>query len=93
LAFAARNTLEQLAIVYERNPDDRSALKALEASSAGVKLLPFVVDLSEVQNRFWNVLQECYPHYAKRAARTEADAIVWMEHFRRLSANLNIRVD
>jgi hypothetical protein len=93
LAFAARNTLEQLAIVYERNPDDRSALKALEASSAGVKLLPFVVDLSEVQNRFWNVLQECYPDYAKRAARTEADAIVWMEHFRRLSANLNIRVD
>jgi Alpha-amylase/alpha-mannosidase len=93
LAFAARNTLEQLAIVYERNPDDQSALQALEASSAGVKLLPFVVDLSEVQNRYWNVLQDRYPDYAKRAARAEADAVAWLGHFRELGANLNIRVD
>jgi alpha-amylase/alpha-mannosidase (GH57 family) len=93
LAFAARNMLEQLAIVYEQNPDVQSALQALEASSAGVKLLPFVVDLSEVQNRYWNVLQERYPDYAKRAARAEADAVAWLEHFRNLGANLNIRVD
>jgi hypothetical protein len=93
LAFAARNTLERLAVVYEQNPDDQSVLRALEASSAGVKLLPFVVDLSEVQNRYWNVLQERYPDYAKRAARAEADAVVWLEQFRKLGANLNIRAD
>jgi hypothetical protein len=93
LAFAARNTLKALAIEYERNPDDRELLEALGTSSAAVKLLPFRVDLSEVQNRFWNVLQARYPDYAKRAARAEADAVTWIDRFRALGANLNVRVD
>jgi hypothetical protein len=93
LAFAAKNTLEALAIEYERNPDDGELLQALEASSAGVKQLPFLVDLSEVQNRYWNVLKARYPDYAKRAARAEADAATWIGRFRALGANLNVRVD
>ena len=93
LAFAAKNTLEALAIEYEQNPDDIELLHSLEASAAGIKPLPFPVDLSEVQNRYWNVLQSRYPDYARRAARSEADALAWIESFRALGADLNVRVD
>jgi alpha-amylase/alpha-mannosidase (GH57 family) len=93
LAFAAKETLERLAIEFEEQPDSMVALQGLEESSRSAKLLPFVVDLAEVQNRFWNVLQERYPDYAKRAAKDEADAMSWVEHFRALGENLNVRVE
>jgi len=93
LAFAAKGTLERLAIEFEKHPDSEEALRALEESSRCVKLLPLAVDLAEVQNRFWNVLRERYPDYAKRAAKGEADAMSWVEHFRALGDNLNVRVE
>ncbi|MEO8457204.1 MAG: DUF3536 domain-containing protein [Chloroflexota bacterium] len=93
LAFAAKTTLEKLAADFEAHPDSAEALRALEESSHCVKVLPFTVDLAEVQNRFWKVLQERYPDYAKRAAKDEVDAVMWVEHFRELSDNLKVRVD
>jgi len=93
LAFAAKGTLERLAKEFEVHPDSAEALGAMEESSRCLKLLPFGVDLAEVQNGFWNVLQERYPDYAKRAAKGEADAMSWVEHFRSLGDNLNVRVE
>lgn len=93
LAFAANGTLERLASEFQEHPDSAEALRALEESARCVKLLPFVVDLAEVQNRFWNVLQERYPNYAKRAVKGEADAMGWVEQFRALANNLKVRVD
>jgi alpha-amylase/alpha-mannosidase (GH57 family) len=93
LAFVAKGTLERLALEFEEHPDASESLRALEESSRCVKLLPFVVELAEVQNRFWNVLQERYPGYAKRAAKGEADALNWVEQFRALGDNLKVRVE
>jgi len=93
LAFAAKETLERLAVEFEDHPDSEEALRALEDSSRAVKLLPFAVELAEVQNRFWNLLQERYPDYAKRAAKGEADAMGWVERFRALGDNLKVHVE
>jgi alpha-amylase/alpha-mannosidase (GH57 family) len=93
LAFVAKETLERLAIDFEQHPDSVDSLRALEESARCVKLLPFTVDLAEAQNRFWNVIQERYPTYAKRDAKGEADAMTWVEHFRALGENLNVRVE
>jgi hypothetical protein len=93
LAFTAENTLGGLARDFEVHPDDLDSLTALATSVISARLLPFRIDLSEVQNRYWSVLQERYSEYARRALEHDKPALDWLDHFRKLGEALGVRTE
>jgi hypothetical protein len=93
LAFTAESTLRELAAKFQTAPDDVEALTSLELSTAAAAKLPFRVDLADVQNRYWSVLQERYSDYARRALEHDNEALDWLDHFRRLGETLGVRTE
>jgi hypothetical protein len=93
LAFTAQHTVQALAAEFAISPDNRELLAQLELSAGAVKKLPFRVDLADVQNRYWSVLQGRYEDYKRRADERDAAALDWLDHFRALGNALAIRVE
>jgi alpha-amylase/alpha-mannosidase (GH57 family) len=93
MAFTTEQTLERLARGMEAAPDDLEALQLLESSSAALDELPFQVDLVDVQNRFWHVLQAHYPAIRRRVNDGDPAAQAWTEVFHSLAAHLSVRVE
>jgi hypothetical protein len=93
LVYAAQQTLQSLASEFAAHPDDRQRLSDLEASASAAVLLPFRLDLADVQNRFWSVLQARYADYVRRASEHDNPALDWLNHFRRLGAVLGVRTE
>lgn len=93
LAYTAENTLRQLSAKFQASPDDVQALATLELSAAAISKLPFRVDLADVQNRYWSVLQDRYADYARGALEHDNGALDWIDHFRRLGETLGVRTE
>lgn len=93
LAYTAESSLKTLAGQFAATPDDLDAVIALEVSVAAVVTLPFRVDLAEVQNRYWRVLQERHADYARLAQEHDSAALDWLDHFRRLGETLGVRTE
>ncbi|MDO8617075.1 MAG: DUF3536 domain-containing protein [Dehalococcoidia bacterium] len=93
LAYAAERTLERLARRFAESPRDLEALRALESSVSAVRLLPFAVDLSGVQNCYYEALQEAYPERRARAGLGDEGAGAWLALFLALGVNLAVRVE
>jgi alpha-amylase/alpha-mannosidase (GH57 family) len=92
LAYVAQKTLERLADQFAGDPNDITALRALEDSAAALGSLPFSVNLYTVQNTYWRALQEVYPAILAKARAGDDDAAGWVESFRRLGETLSVRV-
>ncbi|MEK7247238.1 MAG: DUF3536 domain-containing protein [Chloroflexota bacterium] len=93
LAYTAEHALQSLATKLAASPDDMELLTNLELSAEAAAKLPFRIDLAEVQNRYWSVLQDCYADYTRRAAEHDNAALDWLDHFRALGARLRIRTE
>jgi hypothetical protein len=58
-----------------------------------VRTLPFSVDLWKMQNVFYALCHTAYPTFRHSAAQGDAQARLWVHHFRALGDVLSVRVD
>jgi alpha-amylase/alpha-mannosidase (GH57 family) len=93
LEFALRQRLESITYRWSKEPMDTEALQRLQAAMAEVRLLPFRVNLRQVQNLYYEVLQGLYPEMQKRAAQDDRQAAHWIEVFRDVAEELRVQVD
>ena len=92
IAYTAEHTLEDLARRLHRRPDDLEILRQLESSAAAVRKLPFDIEWADIQNSYWEILNNL-AEYDRKASRGDAEARKWVELFRALGTHLTMRVD
>lgn len=92
LEFAYRRNMERMAEQFARHSTDLALLERLEAAAGLLEKLPFTVDIWKVQNLFYAVLQEIYPHHRSRAERGDRESRAWVERFVVLGEKLSILV-
>jgi len=93
LAFTLEQTLHRLARRLEQQPEDMENLRALASAAAAGKALPFTVNLAQAQNHYWQVLQTQYPSRRTLSNRGDDHAAEWLDHFRRLGVDLDVRIE
>ncbi len=91
LGFLLQRQIEQRAERLQRSTSD-AALREFIALVRLAGRLPFTVDLWRVQNIYYDILQNNYPKYRRRAERGERDAQEWAADFRELGQRLSVRV-
>ncbi|MBI4296414.1 MAG: DUF3536 domain-containing protein [Chloroflexi bacterium] len=92
LAYWLELTLGDLMAQLAAKPVDVSLLKSLVASIGMVRTLPFGVDLWNVQNRYYEMLQSEYPDFAARLQQGDETVREWLNQFVALGRGLTIRV-
>lgn len=93
LAFALQASLEGAFEALATAPEQLGRLRRLRRTAELAQQLPFSLDLSVVQNRFWQMLESDYPGVCARAEAGDATATDWCETFRALGHALRIRMD
>ena len=93
LAYALRGTMLAMANRLVEEPGDLTNLQALEEAAGVAHSLPFPVHLSEVQNRYWQVLKGTYQSYRERASHGDPESKDWAAHFRELGVRLSVSVE
>jgi len=89
LSYALRHSLERMIQRLQAGPAELEPLERLEAVVDLVRSLPFEVDLWEVQNRYYQMLQQVRPEFQ---ARDDDAGRIWLAHFDRLGEKLRILV-
>jgi alpha-amylase/alpha-mannosidase (GH57 family) len=92
LEFSLRRQVERLAKEMRQNSTNLERIQTLDQVVALAHALPFEVTLWTAQNYFYQVLQSSYPEVRSQAERGDESARQWVEYFRRLGANLSVRV-
>jgi alpha-amylase/alpha-mannosidase (GH57 family) len=92
LAYAFQRTLERLANELAANPADMGRLVTLQATASTARSLQFEIDMWQIQNSFFALLEGHYPSYAARAAQGDADAMEWTQTFEKLGEQLGVYV-
>jgi hypothetical protein len=68
-------------------------LEQLNSATDVLAVLPFEVEMREVQNIYYGVLQNTYPEFRNRERRGEKTAAGWAHLFRELGGKLRVRVE
>ncbi len=89
LSYALRHSLERMIQRLQAGPAELEPLERLEAIVDLVRSLPFEVDLWEVQNRYYQMLQQVRPEFQ---ARDDDAGRIWLAHFDHLGEKLRILV-
>ena len=92
LAYSIRKALERLANRLKADPEDLSLLHKLAQATALVSGLPFGVNLWEVQNICFGMLDTVYQGYQDRAQHGDERAGEWLQAFRNTAESLAVRV-
>jgi hypothetical protein len=92
LDYIIRKALERLANRLEADPEDFSVLHKLEQATALVSGLPFRVNLWEVQNICFGMLDTVYQGYQARAEQGDERAGEWLQAFGNIAKSLAVRV-
>lgn len=92
LEFALRKTLERLSGAFRQRPADAALLARLSALASLTDSLPFKVNLWQVQNDYYAVLQSVYAAAREKAQQGDAEAQHWVERFCELGERLRVRV-
>ena len=90
LEFHFRRRLEALARRLADQPESREALEALEAAVAFAGRLPFRVQLWEVQNVVYDILQKIYPRQLERSGGGDEEAKAWVHRLRGLAEAISV---
>jgi hypothetical protein len=91
LAYTLAEALERRAGALAAAPHDLEGLAALQADLEILAAVPFEVDLSGVQNRYWKVLQCLRSEQVERERSGDQHARSWLERFDALAGPLNVR--
>jgi len=89
LSYALRYSLERMIQRLQAGPAEMESLERLEAVVDLARGLPFEVDLWEVQNRYYQMLQQVRPEFQTRDDDAGRN---WLAHFDRLGEKLRILV-
>jgi len=92
LDYKIRKALERLARRLQADPENFSVLHKLEQATALVSGLPFAVNLWEVQNICFGMLDTVYQGYQARAEQGDERAGEWLQVFRNIAKSLAVRV-
>ncbi|MGQ0814907.1 MAG: DUF3536 domain-containing protein [Gemmatimonadota bacterium] len=92
VSYAFERTLERLARELAADPADAGKLSTLERTATIARSMPFEIDVWQVQNIYFALLEEHYPTYLARAAQDDPPAIEWTQSFERLGEQLAIHV-
>jgi alpha-amylase/alpha-mannosidase (GH57 family) len=91
IEFALRRRIESLALGFAEDPDDEG-LERLRRAVVLASRMPFPVELWEVQNTYFTMLQNVYPERLERSRKGDADARIWAERFAELGDLLFVKV-
>ncbi|HEX6560254.1 MAG TPA: DUF3536 domain-containing protein, partial [Longimicrobiales bacterium] len=92
LSYAFEQTLARLGSELAADPGNPQKLSALESIATIARSMPFDVDLWQVQNIYFALLETQYPLYAARAAQGDANAAQWTQTFEKLGVQLAVYV-
>ena len=92
LEYSIRKALERLANKLKEDPNDFSALRKLEQATALLSGLSFKVNLWEVQNICFGMLDNVYRQYQAKAEQGDEQAEEWLQAFRNIAKSLAVRV-
>ena len=93
LEITVRKGLEQLAEQVLHRIEEMSLLQKMDTALDITKSLPFRINLRDVQNRYYEILQREYPKFRERANTGDEEAGRWVSLFRSLGEKLSVRVD
>jgi alpha-amylase/alpha-mannosidase (GH57 family) len=92
LEYGIRKALERLANDLKADPYDFSALRKLEQATTLVSDLPFKVNLWEVQNICFGMLDRVCREYQAKSEQGDEQARNWLQGFRNIAKTLAVRV-
>lgn len=92
LSYAFEGTLAQLAAALAAEPNNVHRLSTLESIATIARSMPFDVDLWQVQNIYFALLEQHYPSFQARAEQGDADALDWTQTFEKLGERLAVHV-
>jgi len=91
LGYVLEQTLERLGEQLRDRPTDHSLIGHLDAVVGLVRSLPFEVDLGNVQNIYYSLLQSVYPGLREKAGQGDGGARTWVDQFNALGDKLQVR--
>ncbi|MDH5695064.1 MAG: DUF3536 domain-containing protein [Dehalococcoidia bacterium] len=91
LGYLFQQTLERMMTKFASTSEDIDLLKDLVASVTLARSVPLVVELSKVQNLYYQMLQTTYPEFQRRAQQGDEMAGEWNTQFISLGEKLSIR--
>ena len=92
LEFVVRKKAEQAALNFGLAPANLNRLEQLENVVKVASLMPFSVNLWEVQNLFAQNINGIYSNTRAQAEQGDEAARAWIEHFNALAKTLRLRV-
>ena len=88
LALSLTRNMNNIALDWMDDPTSLTTLKRLEQAVSLKSDLPLEMDLWEIQNHVYNVLQKHYLPFLDKSHKDDKTAVSWLEHFRALAENL-----
>jgi hypothetical protein len=92
LEFIFRRNLETRAEIVASNPASLPDLQELDRTTGLLGDLPFTVNLWQVQNVYYRMLQTIYPSMQAEAHRGREDAKAWVDCFVGIGKKISVRV-
>jgi alpha-amylase/alpha-mannosidase (GH57 family) len=91
--FVVRKQLEEAARPFVADPHSLEKLQALESALTFTQQLPFVLNLSEVQNLCFGPLKAALTEAQQKAIAGDESAKLWIAHAHTLADALRIRIE
>jgi hypothetical protein len=92
VSYAFERTLERLARHLAADPASVKKLEALERTASIARSMQFEIDVWQVQNIYFKLLEGHYAKYAAAAADGDEHAVEWTRSFEKLGAQLAVHV-
>jgi alpha-amylase/alpha-mannosidase (GH57 family) len=93
ISYDFKVNLEKMMGVLAASPDDIENLEKMESMVSLARNMPFPVDIWNVQNLFWDMLQNVYVQYKQKAGNNDEATSAWMKTFVTLGNELSIRIN
>jgi hypothetical protein len=93
VSYAFERTLERLARQLAENPESEVLLGTLEALATTARDMAFDVDVWQVQNIYFDLMNKHYPRLKQLASEEDGKATQWIASFTRLGEQLAVSVD
>jgi hypothetical protein len=91
LEFAYRHSLERMAERLVTDPIE-AAVMQLDSAASLLACLPFGVDLWQIQNAYYRLLETHYPRMRELKEGGDAQASAWVDRFEALGQKLAVKV-
>ena len=91
LEFTYRRSLQQMVKRLVIHPTEVE-LKQLNSAADLIQALPFSVDLWEIQNAYYRLLENVYPELRRQKDLGSSTAAAWLESFEALGRKLAVKV-